>query len=531
MHFKLRFLSFFLVFLLILVFAYPNVQAFTRYHAEKRLNHEEIDISLNWDISLLKGEWREFCLWDKWPVTQCYIAFKYGLDVSFQVPAKLDVTYPNIVEPGDNFEVTTSLNLLGTRLLTINPEFLLKIHLMLPSPIYIPTVGFSRDFHNTFGSKWTLSFDINSQVLRKFIDKIFVGDANTLKSYINDNLFDFVSIQDISYNSNTLGELISGTIKIDLLNAILNTAEKLSITNPAIKAALAVLKWLVQDVFNTSSGLLITPRLSTRIEAPINIDNRVQNLGSSSLSYSSDLSNKVIPALLSPNSEEDSYGNHFSIDLSPLVYRLFFDVDWDYYIDVNLQALGTSLYKNNWNFDLFKYPKLSWDAVTVKQKIPFNMKLDEPLTVDEPQSEAGTVRINLYDKSGIEKAVLKYSKDQNTWQKIQMSSGSNAYSATPSVPRDTPIYYSIIATDGDGDDYEINNQGSYFNYIHYSPEPSNTPINDISGIKDFISKIPTPILVGIPITIAAIIFSGIIIKKRSCVRSRASQQKSNRPQT
>jgi len=498
--------------LLVGLFVYPShVQAMTQYRTQKSLKHEIIDVSLNWDISLLKEGLREFCLWDNWPLTQCYVSFKYGLDASLQVPATLSVSYPNIAEPGENFEVTTSLNLIGTRLLTITPEFFLKIHLMLPSPVYLPIIGWTRDFHNTFGGKWSLSFDINSRHLKDVIDQIFIGDSNTLESYANAiNLPSFVTIERISYNTDTLGELLSGKIRVDFLKAILTAAEGLSIVNPVLQAALRVLRWLVQDVFNTSTGLLITPKLSARIESPTITDTRVQNLGVSSLKFESDMSSKAIPAPLSSTSEEGTLGNNFSIDLSPMMFRLLFDVDWDYYFDVDLHALGVSLYKNNWNFPLFTYPKLSWDSVTVKPKVPFSMKVDEPLAASNPQSEVGTVRIQLDDKSGIERAEMKYSTDKTSWQTVQMTHGSNIYSATPSVPEDTPIYYYISVADGDGDVYEINNDEAYFSYILPKPQ---LPMNE------YLNRIPTPILVSIPIIASVVTVIIVATKKRSRVRN------------
>lgn len=474
-----------------------------------------IDATLNWDVSLIRGGWHEFCLWDNWPLTQCYVSFKYGLDASLQIPATLDLSYPEIVEPGESLEATALLTLIGTRILTISPEFLLKIHLMLPSPVYIPSVGWIRDFKNTFGGKWTFSFDINSQQLWEFIDKIFLGDPDTLETYSSVfNLPSFVHIERMSYNPNTLGELASGKIRVDFLEAILEVAETLSIVNPVIQTAIRVLRWLVQDVFHTSTGLLITPKVSARIDSPIMADVPVQNLGLSCLEFGADISEKVISASLSSSSEEGEINNYFSIDLSPFMYRLFFDVDWDYYFDVNLDVLGVSWYKNNWLFDLLEYPKLSWDAHTIKQRIPFSMKLDEPLTASDPQSEAGTISVELDDKAGVEKAELSYSIDKSSWQTIDMTSSSNVYHATPSVPEKTKVYYFVRVTDGDGDSYELNNHGSYFFYI--LPEPG-------SPISRFLNEIPFPILIGVPIILAVIIVITVATKKHARIDQNSLQ--------
>ena len=502
-----------IVALLTIVSAHPRqVQAMTKYHTEKSLKHEEVDVTLNWDVSLLRGGWREFCLWDNW-LTHCYISFKYGLDASLEIPATLYLSYPDIVEPGDSFQASASLSLFGTRILTISPEFLLKIQLMLPVPVYIPNVGWIRNFQNTFGGKWTFSFNINSRQLGDFIDQIFLGDPENLETYSNAlELPSFIHIQSISYNPNTLGELVSGKIRVDFLEGILDAAETLSITNPASLIAIRVLRWLVQDVFHTSTGLLITPKLSACIDSPITADSRVQSLGSSSLRFESEMSKKVIPASVSSTSAEGQSSNYFSIDLSPFMYRLLFDVDWDYYFNVNLDVLGVSLYKNTWLFDLLEYPKLSWDAHNVKQSIPFTMKLDDPLEADDPQSGAGTISIELDDKAGIETVELKYSTDKALWQSVEMKHSSSTYYATPSVPEETKIYYYIAVTDGDGDTYELNNDGLYFNYILPAQNP----------LERYLRKVPAPILIGIPIIVTVVVVAAIVSKRRA---NRGTQRK------
>ena len=143
-------------------------------------------------------------------------------------------------------------------------------------------------------------------------------------------------------------------------------------------------------------------------------------------------------------------------------------------------------------------------------QITCKIKLDEPLHMSTPFVSNDEIIITSNDASGITNFVLVYSTDGMTWEKTNMNSQGDTFSAKPisSVQTTTNVQYYFEVTDGDYDHYIIDNNGQKFSY---TIEPSAVGIinfNATSGVW----------LTAVILTIVIVVVLGLIyikvLKKR-----------------
>lgn len=443
------------------------------YHSEQNSITEIVDTTFHWGKTLLQGSWNSFRLWDDGWTTHCYISFKYGVDVSMDVPATLKLTYPNRLEPGETFTAKTTLEISGTRIIKIEPEIYLAIDLDLPLPIYIPNVGWREEINAIYGGDWTITFNLNQKTVKQVMDRIWIGDFDSGKYYAESlELGNYVVVKDLFINSATLGELASAEIRLDFLKAIFEIAEDLSLVVPPVSALIHILDWLVTEVLGLSTGLIISPKISAFVESPVFTYSKDASVDTNVIRFDNEMSAKTMPLTVDSKAREKSEGNEFIVYLSPVSFVYSFDADWQYYIDVNIDFLNVDIYENEWLFDLFSFPSIERDSEAVKQSVSFSTRIDEPLKATFPRIDGEEISIQLSDNSGVLESVVHYSTDRSYWKEALMSRVGETYSATPikEVSKETKIYYIVKAKDGDGDSYTIDDKRNYF-YYTLKPQP------------------------------------------------------------
>lgn len=436
-------------------------------HSEQTSITEIVDTTFHWEKTLLQGSWNRFRLWDDGWTTHCYISFSYAVDVSMDVPATLKLTYPNRLEPGETFKAKATLEMSGTRIIRIEPEIYFAIDLDFPLPIYIPNVGWREEIKAVYGGDWAITFNLNHRNLKQAMDKIWIGDFDSLNSYGDWlELDNYAIVQDLSINSATLGELASAEIRLDFVRAIFDIAEGLSVVAPPTSVLIKVLDWLVTEVLGLSTGLVISPKVSAFVESPVFSNSKDANVDANTIRFDEEMSAKTLALTVDSNAQEKSGNNEFVVHLSPFSFVYSFDVDWQYYINVNVDVLGVNIYDNEWLFDLFSFPSIESNSEAVEQSVSFSTRIDEPLKATAPSIDNGEISIQLSDDSGISESVVHYSTDRSYWKEAPTSRAGETYSATPisEVSQETKIYYNVKAKDGDGDSYTIDDGGDYFQY-------------------------------------------------------------------
>ncbi len=243
------------------------------YSAQENIKQETYDLSLFWSKTFGSKEWARYTLWDE-ALTHCYISFKINAGAALSIPANLKVTYPEIVGRGQSFNVKTELNIPNNKEVTISTEFLMKIDLDLPLPTYISGIGLTDDINNIYGGSYDFTFALNSNTVQRVLKTISLGtDDNSLQSFLPSiSINDYITVEDLQMNSQTLGQIILGSFKVSFLQLILDAAKTLTSVAPPISAIISALDWLVTHVIKVDTGLLIQPIISAEINSPIYSD-------------------------------------------------------------------------------------------------------------------------------------------------------------------------------------------------------------------------------------------------------------------
>lgn len=484
---------------------------------------EKFDISLDFEKEYGTGSWRTFELWDDKISSHCNIAFKTNTRIMLDVPAELSLEHPTIVEPGEQFYIDASLGLPDNRQLKFFFEFYFKIDLDLPDvSTYIPGLGFVDDFKDTYGGEWEFTFDLNNQMVDQALDKIWLGNVDTLQSFIVDEeLNEIVKIDYLNLNPQSLGTLLEGKIRIDILEAILTVGKQLVLIEP-FHAVIVGLDWILDNVIETESGFEVCPSVSTEIISSINVGSSITT-DYSTLLFNSDMSKKSIFSTVNPSAQENLGYNKLDFNCGPLQYRLNVNADWRYYLDLKVNCLGLNLYENSWNWYLGSCPSYSSQLYSVSQQITPNLKLDEPMQITEPEITDGEINFGLYDNAGVSTVNLLYSTDKIDWKTISLTNNGECFSAAPinEVESLTTVYYYIEAIDGDNDQYVLDNNGFYYSYIlepkpqqeknSDSQNPLETIVETISGCNDNNLII---FLTIFGVAIISIVLVAVVIKKR-----------------
>jgi hypothetical protein len=147
----------------------------------------------------------------------------------------------------------------------------MRIDLDLPGvTTYIPGIGFVDDIQDTYGGEWEFTFDLNNQFVDQMLNKIWLGNSNTLESFIVDKkLNEIVTIDYLTLNPQSLGQLIEGKIRVDILEAILTVGKELVLIEP-FHSIIIGLDWVLDNVIETDTGFEIRPSVTTEIISPIN---------------------------------------------------------------------------------------------------------------------------------------------------------------------------------------------------------------------------------------------------------------------
>ena len=462
--------------IMIIISSYVPLINATQYQTQQNQINQVYDISLNWEQLLGSKQWTRVELWDEF-ATHCFLTFKAnaGLDVS--IPANLQLSYPSVLEPGQQFNLETELNLAENKEITFSFEFFIGIDLDLPLPTLIPGIGFTDDFNEVYGGAWEFTFDLNSNTVQRVLNTISLGEnevIQTVSNYFGVN--EFISIRNIDLNTHNLGRLAFAEIKISFLEAILAAAKAITSLAPPLTALIEALDWLLTNVIKVDTGLTLSPSLNAEIVSPISSDSRLI-FNTNSIVFSEDSSTKTTFSTVNSLSKESVDSNQIFLNYGPLEYRLSFLTDWSYYMDLDLDFLGIAFIDEHWNWNLGAFPTLSTGLPATTAQISCDVKLDEPLDASTPDITDGDVKISLSDGSGISDAYLFYSTDKVSWQQIQMNYDGTSYEVKPidSVEAPTTVYYYVEATDGDDDKYRIDNNGLYFNY---NLEPKSVDIFD-----------------------------------------------------
>jgi hypothetical protein len=437
------------------------------FSTQENIKQETYDLSLLWSKTVGSKEWTKCTLWDE-ALTHCYISFKFNAGASLSIPASLKVTYPEIVERGQQFNINTELTIPSNKEVVISTEFYIKIDLDLPGlTTYIPGIGFTDNIDNIYGGSYDFTFALNSNTVQRVLKTISLGtDDNSLQSFLPSlSINDYITIEDLQMNSQTLGQIILGSFKVSFLQLILDAAKTLTSVAPPISAVISALDWLVTNVIKVDTGLLIQPVISAEINSPISSDNKL-SLNRYTLNYDQDISSKSTLCIVQDSASEGRYNNKLYVNYGPVNYRLSFDNNWRYYLDLDLNFLGLSLYQNSWTWNLGTYPSIFTDIPSSSHQISLNIRIDEPLHATSPSVNDGDISITATDASGISNLVLVYSTDGVNWERTNMNSQGDNFSAKPinSVQTATIVYYYFEAIDGDNDRYTIDNNGQKFSY-------------------------------------------------------------------
>lgn len=442
-----------------------------QYHSDIFSKTETRDMTFRWSASLPGGgNWHKFKLWDDGLTTHFYLYFYYSVEASMDIPATLRFTYPNIIEPGEYSTMNVELQTQGSRVIKIRPLIYLGIDLDLPIPIYIPNVGVTEDIKAVYGGDWTINFDLSSRALDQLLNKVWIGDFNTQQLFSRSmTLNKYMTIERLNINSNTLGELVTAKIRIDLLKAFLEILTLIVSggTSAFVRALVQILDWMLSKVFRISTGLIITPSILANAQIPVSGEPPNIVLQNQNLLFASDLSSKTIPLSVSSNAEEGTMHNSLGIGIGPATFTYSFDVNWQYYFDIDVKALGYSIYQETWMFNLFRYPAIQWDSEQVMQSIELESRVDEPLSATAPSVSDGKVAIELNDDSGISDPTMYYSEDQSNWNALTLQNSMGKYATTTitEVTKDTNIYYYFEIKDGDGDSYKIGSRSNPYSYL------------------------------------------------------------------
>ncbi|MCW4047248.1 MAG: hypothetical protein NWE99_06765 [Candidatus Bathyarchaeota archaeon] len=332
---------------------------------------------------------------------------------------------------------------------TFSTEFFVKLDLDLPAPLWIPGFGLTDNLKNVFGGSWNFKFNLNTQTIDKILNTIFLGNDDIIQSFANYlGVNDFVTIENMNINSQTLGRLAFGTIKINFLKAILASAKTLTNLTPPFSDIVKALDWLLTNVIKIDTGLRLTPSLNAEIISPVSSGSELI-LNTNNLIYNQDISTKRTEVSVSQLAKETRSSNQININLGPLDYRLFFTNNWMYYLDLDIDFLNVNVYENSWTCELGTMPELSTNVAATTRQIGCTIKLDEPIHANAPQVNNGKISILVNDNSGISNIALVYSTDRTSWATASMISQGDIYVATPisSVEQDTTIYYYFEATD------------------------------------------------------------------------------------
>jgi hypothetical protein len=242
---------------------------------------------------------------------------------------------------------------------------------------------------------------------------------------------------------------------------------------PPLDKLVDLLDWLVSKFFKFSTGLIITPAISAYVSCPFQTDSRFASVGPNLIQFDSDLSPKTIQLSIAPDAEEKNGANEFKVESSPISFSYLFDVNWQYYFDIDIGLLGQQLYQHTWTFDIYRGPCVNWDSQPVQNSLEIVSKIDEPLQATDPLVDSGNVAIDLADKSGISEATLWYSIDKQNWSSMSLPlEGVTSYSVKPisDVSKDTNVYYYIKVVDGEGTSYNIGSNEAYFSYTLKPPQ-------------------------------------------------------------
>lgn len=472
-----------LLIIIVIVTIIPTTFAQT-YTTKEDIEDQTYDISLLWSKSFGSKEWTTYTLWDQLS-THCFVSFKFNAGTSLSIPASLKLSYPNIVTPGQQFNVNTELTLPSNKKVTISTDFFIKIDLDLPGiTTYIPGIGLTDKISNIYGASYEFEFALNSDNVQRILKTISLGtEENDLQEFLPSiSVNDYITIENLQLNAQTLGQLMSSSFKVSFLQIILNAAKTLTSVTPPISAIISALDWLVTNVIKVDTGLLLQPTISAEIIAPIYADNKL-SLNRNSLNYAEDLSSKTMLCTVKDYASETHNNNQMNINYGPLNYRFSFNNYWQYYLDLNLNFLGLNLYQNSWTWNLGAFPSLFTDIPSSSGQIALNIKLDEPFRASTPAVSDGDVSITATDASGISNLILVYSTDGVNWARTNMNNQGDTFSAKPinTVQTTTTVTYYFEATDGDNDHYLIDNNGQKYSYA-LTPPPMSFSI--FSGTSD-----------------------------------------------
>ena len=497
------------------IISYANAE---NYHTSSSNIEKSYDISLNWSQLLGSKDWTSFKLWDDGLLTHCYLSFKFNAGLDLSIPANLRIKYPEMIEPGQQFNLETALSLSNNKQVTFSTEFFVKLDLDLPAPLWIPGFGLTDNVKNVFGGSWDFTFNLNTNTIDRILNTISLGNDDIIQSFASYlGVNDFVIIENMNINSQTLGPLAFGTIKINFLKAILAAAKALTSLAPPFSAIVEALDWLLTNVIKVGTGLKITPSLNAEIISPISSGSDL-TFNTNNLIYGQDISVKRTGTSVNQLAKESKNNNQLTFNLGPLDYRLSFNNDWTYYIDLDVDFLNVDIYQNSWFWDLGTMPSLSTNVAAVTRQIGCSVKLDEPIQASAPQVNNGEVSIQVNDNSGVSNVRLAYSTDRKSWERTNMISKGDIYVSTPisSVNQDTTVYYYFEATDGDNDLYTIDNNGVYYSYLM---KPEETSFLDWINFGNGTSSLFLIMVVVIIVIIVVGITISFIVKKRKSTKT------------
>jgi len=463
---KIRIVTFAVACLLLVasIFPFGLSASFNEYHSSPQPATKTQYITFHWEESLAHGDWNRYCLWDLGSVLgHCYLSFHYSFDTSLDVPATLSATYPSFLEPNQSVLIETKLETTGDRVIEIRPSIYLGIDFSAP--------WLFKSFKATYGGQWTMTFNLNTKSIKQMLNKVWIGDftGGQLLSIATDamNLNSYVTLQRLDINDASLGTLVLGEIKVDLLRAVLHALLNLLSIPPALQKFVDLLDWLVSNVFKVSTGLIVTPTISAFVSCPIQTGSQFVSIEPNLVQFEKDLSPKNIQMSAAAGAEEKSGTNEFHVSFSPISFSYKFDVNWQYYLEINIGFLGLSLIYNNWTYDIYEGPSINWDSQPISTSLEIISRIDEPLQATEPSVNDDKIAMYMIDKSGISEAVVYYSLDKVNWnsQTLIQDSGT-LYSQKPisDVSQDTIVFYYVKALDGQGDPYYIGTAGNCYNY-------------------------------------------------------------------
>jgi len=481
------------------------------YHTSSYNIEKFYDVSLKWPQLLGSKEWTTFKLWDDGFSTHCYVSFKFNTGLNLYIPANLRIRYPEVIEPGQQFNVETSLSLSNNKEVTFSTEFFVKLDLDIPVPLWIPGFGLTDKVKNVFGGSWNFKFDLNTQTIDMVLNTIYLGNDDVIQSFANYlGVKDFVTIENMNINSQTLGQLAFVTIRINFLKAVLVAAKTLTSLSPPFSAMVEALDWLLTNVITVGTGLKITPSLNAEIISPISSGSDLI-FNTNNLIYAQDISTKRIGTTVNQLARESKNNNQITFNIGPLDYRVSFNSDWTYYLNVDVDFLNVDVYQNSWSCNLGTMPNLSTNVATVTREIGCSVKLDEPIHATAPQVNNGKISIQVNDNSGISNVRLVYSTDRISWERTNMIAQGETYVATliSSVKQYTTVYYYFEATDGDNDVYTIDNNGVYYSYLMEPEQPS---FSDwINNLSDGALNLT---IIMIAVLIAIIVITILLVMKK-----------------